>query len=545
MTLFSSGEIKEEPTEEIKAAPRRPKDLVLSARRESTESPPYSPIEPKSLNLDAQENVDLTRPGLKVTTPKGFTPTLTTQPPLMGVASITNPLANITNKKNSTVISPAQLIASVPKTEESLTVIKKPTNLTTKSPIVQRNPNLVTPSSVVKAASPKLKASAPQKFPMLDKSPDKSTSSTSSAKKEPDKIPVQKLPRSPKSPSVKKIIKAESIKVELESPKQPSPKTLHFTIPEKTTEKVVEKDIEKEKKKEPPASKLNDTVDKSPPKPVETRPPPKTSKKDKSEEKNISLPCVEKPSTLTISPLELKKEPVEIKPVSVVVNKIPETVITSPVKPLKIELPSPPVSSKKPALTLASLIKTPITPSTPKQTPSTPKLTPTSKSIPTTPLTPKTPSYLKGGLKSLAGLRKIASEPIVSPFDDEDDYGLGEKREVYSPPPLTRSPMFTSPPAIPVERQASVKIEPEPCRSPSRSVTPPSPIPSPKPSLVDSDVKSDIDIEETSDHDNTVESSMNITVPKVSFTYPSHEDTHKKKKKKKDKDRDKSKKVSG
>lgn len=57
-----------------------PKDQLLHS--DSVESPPYSPLEPKSLNLDAQQHLDLTRPGLKVTTPKGYTPTFTTDAPV-------------------------------------------------------------------------------------------------------------------------------------------------------------------------------------------------------------------------------------------------------------------------------------------------------------------------------------------------------------------------------------------------------------------------------------------------------------------------------
>ena len=56
------------------------KDQFLHS--DSVESPPYSPLEPKSLNLDAQQHLDLTRPGLKVTTPKGYTPTFTTDAPV-------------------------------------------------------------------------------------------------------------------------------------------------------------------------------------------------------------------------------------------------------------------------------------------------------------------------------------------------------------------------------------------------------------------------------------------------------------------------------
>ena len=57
-----------------------PKDQLLHS--DSVESPPYSPLEPKSLNLDAQQHLDLTRPGLKVTTPKGYTPTFITDAPV-------------------------------------------------------------------------------------------------------------------------------------------------------------------------------------------------------------------------------------------------------------------------------------------------------------------------------------------------------------------------------------------------------------------------------------------------------------------------------
>lgn len=56
------------------------KDQLLHS--DSVESPPYSPLEPKSLNLDAQQHLDLTRPGLKVTTPKGYTTTFTTDAPV-------------------------------------------------------------------------------------------------------------------------------------------------------------------------------------------------------------------------------------------------------------------------------------------------------------------------------------------------------------------------------------------------------------------------------------------------------------------------------
>ena len=65
----------------------------LSFNTDSLESPPYSPLEPKNLNLNAVQNLDLTRPDLKVITPKGYTPTLTTRPVLTGVASVVNTVA--------------------------------------------------------------------------------------------------------------------------------------------------------------------------------------------------------------------------------------------------------------------------------------------------------------------------------------------------------------------------------------------------------------------------------------------------------------------
>ena len=49
----------------------RPKQLTIKQLHDSFDSPPYSPVEPTCLNIDAQQNLDLTRPGLKVTTPKG------------------------------------------------------------------------------------------------------------------------------------------------------------------------------------------------------------------------------------------------------------------------------------------------------------------------------------------------------------------------------------------------------------------------------------------------------------------------------------------
>lgn len=57
------------------------------------ESPPYSPLEPKSLNLNAFQSLDLTRPDLKVTTPKGYTPNLTTRSVVSGVTSVTTSIA--------------------------------------------------------------------------------------------------------------------------------------------------------------------------------------------------------------------------------------------------------------------------------------------------------------------------------------------------------------------------------------------------------------------------------------------------------------------
>jgi len=66
----------------------RPKTITF--RTDSVESPPYSPLEPKSLNLNALQNMDLTRPDLKVTTPKGYTPTLTTRPVVATISSLVN-----------------------------------------------------------------------------------------------------------------------------------------------------------------------------------------------------------------------------------------------------------------------------------------------------------------------------------------------------------------------------------------------------------------------------------------------------------------------
>jgi len=98
-------EIKLEPIEQYEEAEKvsktltiknRPNDLLI--RSDSVESPPYSPLEPKSLNIDAQGfHNDMTRPGLKVATPKGYTPTLTTSPPVVGIATLTNMMKDISS----------------------------------------------------------------------------------------------------------------------------------------------------------------------------------------------------------------------------------------------------------------------------------------------------------------------------------------------------------------------------------------------------------------------------------------------------------------
>ena len=89
------------PSLEIPDKQNRPKDLII--RTDSVESPPYSPLEPKRLNVDMQGSLDLTRPDLKVTTPKGYTPTLTTETPVFGIASVTHVISQI---KSPPVSSP-------------------------------------------------------------------------------------------------------------------------------------------------------------------------------------------------------------------------------------------------------------------------------------------------------------------------------------------------------------------------------------------------------------------------------------------------------
>lgn len=84
----------------------RPNDLLI--RSDSVESPPYSPLEPKSLNIDAQGfHNDMTRPGLKVATPKGYTPTLTTSPPVVGITTLTNMMKDISSSPSPSSTSDA------------------------------------------------------------------------------------------------------------------------------------------------------------------------------------------------------------------------------------------------------------------------------------------------------------------------------------------------------------------------------------------------------------------------------------------------------
>lgn len=148
----------------------RPKELTL--RTDSVESPPYSPLEPKSLNIDALVNSELTRPGLKVTTPKGYTPTLTTQPAVPGIASFTNTTSKIESLSSpaNTIATPSKDIANThsksktkkeKKRKEDKVKVKKEEKTILSPPKTNRN-NLKSPPSKQKSniLSPKSASSS-------------------------------------------------------------------------------------------------------------------------------------------------------------------------------------------------------------------------------------------------------------------------------------------------------------------------------------------------------------------------------------------------
>lgn len=99
----------------VAANEERPKNLSLGT--DGLESPPYSPLEPKSLNLGALANLDLTRPDLKVATPKGYTPIITS-PSSVVVATTAVSVTTIVKTTTTTTTPPADQISfTSPKSE--------------------------------------------------------------------------------------------------------------------------------------------------------------------------------------------------------------------------------------------------------------------------------------------------------------------------------------------------------------------------------------------------------------------------------------------